>query len=84
MIVLDFMGQLKKSSPTVDIGAITFDYTGKNTYEHWTNKANALRDFEAVREAILTAKKQCVPLNIIMPVNRFVTPYFELFEALAE
>lgn len=78
------MSQLKKNNPTINIGAITFDYTSKNMYDHWINKNNAFRDFDTIREAILTAKKQNVNLSIIMPINRFITPYFELFEALAE
>ena len=82
--LMEFFWEFKKVySHKVQLGQMLFDYRELIAPTHWESKDQAFRDFEVIREAVKIAKDLRIPLRIHMPEDRFETPYYVLFEALA-
>lgn len=80
---MKFLTDFKISQKTKTIGKITFDYRDKKI-DHWQSKQQAFDDFAEIRKWTIYARAHRIPFIIRMPATRYETPYFELFENLAE
>lgn len=78
----ELLEDLKKRNSGLKLGGITIDYMTTNK-THWDSKEVALEDFKCIRAVIKRAKDEGFQLNIKMPSTRMETPYFFLFEELA-
>lgn len=79
----EFILEFKKNFPYVAAGNIIIDYRRKDK-SHWEDKQNAIEDFNTVKQLICRCKKEKFKVQIRMPNSRFETPYFLIFETLAE
>lgn len=80
---MKFLTDFKISQKTKTIGKITFDYRDKKI-DHWQSKQQAFDDFAEIRKWTIYARAHRIPFIVRMPSTRYETPYFELFENLAE
>lgn len=82
--IIEFLKEFKETYfHKISIGGATFDYRDKNKPSHWESKEQAFKDFELIREIAQTAKEFKINIKIKMPETRLETPYFLLFEELA-
>lgn len=79
---LAFLKEFKAHYKNMGCGQLTLDWHDAEN-DHWKSKEKAQKNFADVRQMILMAKIEQVPIKIMMPPNRFDTPYFFLFEELA-
>ena len=80
---MEFLKEFKEKFPYVSAGNLIVDFQTKEK-SHWENKQNALNDFNALKELICRCKREEFKLQVKMPSSRFDTPYFLIFECLAE
>lgn len=80
---LDFIDELKnRRQITAKVNYLRLDYRDK-TKSHWEDKEQAIKEFRAVQNIIVNAKKRKIKIEVRMPKSRFETPYFQLFEEIA-
>lgn len=79
---ISFIYEVSNKNPTTSTGMLIFDYMDKNK-SHWDDKENAINDFKTIVDIFQIAVEKHVKIKIKMPINRFQTPYFELFENLS-
>lgn len=80
---LEFVHEFKKHFPHVAAGRVVVDYRDKK-HSHWDNRENAINDFINIKKLIIKCKETQDQIELIMPSDRFETPYFFLFEELAK
>lgn len=79
---IEFVQMFKEKFSKVSTGEIIVDYRNKN-HSHWESVDWAIKDFEVVKKMICRCKKLGVQLIVRMPIERFETPYFFIFEELS-
>lgn len=79
---LQFLLQIKKLNPEVHLGCLRINYSDCGN-KHWDNKESALKDFERLKEIILTGKRNKIRVKVDMP-EQLETPYAYLFSVIAE
>ena len=80
---LEFLAELKKYNPRVNVGAVTIDYSEEKE-KHWENKNSAMSDFEALKKIILKGKRNKVQIKVRLPQSLSESPYYYFFAALGD
>jgi len=73
--------EIKAQKPHIALGPLRVRFYAP---DHWLDRDNAQLDFNRLKEIIVDAKKRKVSIEIKMIQSRMDTPYFFLFETLAE
>ena len=80
--IIEFILAFKEKFKKVNIGEIIIDYKDKNR-SHWENVEFARLDFAEVKKMISKCKTLGIKLIVRMPIKRFETPYFFIFEEVS-
>jgi hypothetical protein len=80
--IIEFILAFKERFKKVNIGEIVIDYQDKSR-SHWENVEFARLDFTEVKKMISKCKTLGIKLIVRMPVERFETPYFFIFEEVS-
>jgi len=77
----DVILAIKKVFPDIAIGALPIRFS---PHLHWENRENALKDFNEFKRIIVDAKKNNIKVKIKKLRHRLDSPYFFVFEAMAD
>ncbi len=78
--VINHIVQFRQKFPTIVLSPINIKYSRTN----WKTKQEAFKGFELLKEIIISAKENEIPIKIIAPKTRYDTPFFFLPELCEE